>query len=139
MHIYYEALYKASSLCNQTSQRREHKIFEAPPLLDPLNEKLLDHPVLIIYTSTIDNEALYKVSSLYDKPSRRSEHKIFHTSPLLDPPSIKEKLLDPPALTICTSTNDNETLYKVSSLYDKSSQRRSEHKIFHTTPLLDPP
>jgi hypothetical protein len=39
-------------------------------------------------------------------------------------------------LTICASTNDNEALYKVLSLYGQPSQRRSEHKIFHTpTPL----
>jgi hypothetical protein len=47
----------------------------------------------------------------------------------LDPPKLKEKLLDPPVLTICTSTNDNEALYKVSSLYSQLSRRRSEHKI----------
>jgi hypothetical protein len=42
------------------------------------------------------------------------------------------KLLDPPVLTICTSTNHIEALYKVSSLYDQPSQRRSEHKLFQT-------
>jgi hypothetical protein len=31
---------------------------------------------------------------------------------------ITKKKLDPPVLTICTSTNDNEALYKVSSLSD---------------------
>jgi hypothetical protein len=43
-----------------------------------------------------------------------------------------EKLLDPPLLTICTSTNDNEASYKVSSFYDQVSQRRGEHKLFQT-------
>jgi hypothetical protein len=32
--------------------------------------------------------------------------------------SHPDKLLDPPIVTICTFTNDNEALHKVSSLYD---------------------
>jgi hypothetical protein len=56
----------------------------------------------------------------------------FKSPTLLDPPQLKEKLLDPPVLTICTFTNDNEALYKVSSLYHQPSQRRSEHKLFQT-------
>jgi hypothetical protein len=44
----------------------------------------------------------------------------------------QRQILDPPVLTICTSTNDNEASYKVSSLYGKPSQRRSEHKLFQT-------
>jgi hypothetical protein len=40
--------------------------------------------------------------------------------------------LDPPVLTICISTNDNEALYKLSSLFNQPSQRRSEHKLIYT-------
>jgi hypothetical protein len=93
--------------------------------------KIMDPPVLTICTFTNDNEAFHKVSSLYNQPSRRrSEHKLFQTlHPSLIHHNSKEKLLDPTVLTICTSTNDNEALYKASSLYGQPSRRRSEHKI----------
>ena len=50
----------------------------------------------------------------------------------MDPPKFQKKLLDPLILPIQTSNNDNEASYKVSSLYNQPSQRRSEHKLFHT-------
>jgi hypothetical protein len=85
-------------------------------------------------TSTNDNEVLYKVSSLYDQPSqRRSEHKLFHT---LHPTWIHHNSKKNDWILLswqCAHLlNDNEVLYKVSSLYDQPSQRRSEHKLFHT-------
>jgi hypothetical protein len=39
--------------------------------------------------------------------------------------------MDPSVLTIHTSTNGNEALYKVSRL-PKQSSRRSKHRLFHT-------
>jgi hypothetical protein len=78
----------------------------------------LDPLIPTICTLPNDNEAFYKVSSFIDLPSRRRrECKLSHT--LLDPPELKEKLLDLLVPTICTSTNDNEDLYKVLSLYDQ--------------------
>jgi hypothetical protein len=41
--------------------------------------------------------------------------------------NILHPFLDPLILTICTLTNDNEALYKISSLYDQPSRRRREH------------
>ena len=63
---------------------------------------------------------------------RRSEHQLFHTLHPYGSTKIPKKLLDPLILPIQTSTNDNEASYKVSSLYNQASQRRSEHKLFHT-------
>jgi hypothetical protein len=56
----------------------------------------------------------------------------FKSSTPLGSTITHRKIIDPPFLTICTSTNNNEALYKVSRLYDKPSQRRSEHKLFQT-------
>jgi hypothetical protein len=39
----------------------------------------------------------------------------------------------------CPSTNDDKALYKVSTPCDQQCQRRSEHKLFQTLHLLDPP
>jgi hypothetical protein len=94
----------------------------------------LDQPVPTKCTFPNDNEAFHKVSSLYNQPSRRRrEYKLFQ---IIHPSWIhhnsKKKLLDPPVLTICSSIKDYEALYKVSSLYDQPSQRRSEHTLFQT-------
>ena len=63
----------------------------------------------------------------------------------MDPPKFKKNA----GSSHSAFTNDNEASYKVSSLYDQASQRRSEHKLFHTIhsswihqnseKLLDPP
>ena len=63
---------------------------------------------------------------------RRNEHQLFHTLHPYGSTKIPNKMLGPLILPIQTSTNDNEASYKVSSLYDQPSQRRSKHKLFQT-------
>jgi hypothetical protein len=53
-----------------------------------------------------------EVNTSYSKPS----------SPLWSTVT-QRKIINPPVLTICTSTNDNEAFYKVSSLYSQPSRR----------------
>ena len=139
-----EAMCKFSSLYYQPSQRRsEHKLFQTlHPIWIHHNSKktywiILSsqyaHILMIMkhctkFQVSIISHLRGEVSTSY-----------FTLSTPLGSTITQRKIIGSSSLTICTTTNDNEALYKVSSLYDQPSQSKSEHKIFHTTPLLDPP
>jgi hypothetical protein len=59
----------------------------------------------------------------------RHPQSISHLPQLLDPPHSE---LDPSVMTIRISTKGIDALYKVSSLSDRSSWWRDEHKLFNT-------